>query len=349
MTGTDLQLVSLGRFPGRVALTWHENSLYASHRYSLWRWTPPGGSWEFVARYPADWTRAVSSAIRLGSRLRRDGFHALSVLPDGGLVATLPKAIALCAPGGREFRVSWRIRRGTRPLTLATTPGGAIFWGEYFSNAERDEVHVYGSRDGGRTWDVVYTFAAGTIRHVHSITYDPYRDHLWVCTGDYEAECRILRASTDWSTVEPLLNAGQQTRAVRPVVAPQGLFFATDSELEQNYIYCVAPDGGVERLCPTAGPSIWACQVGSALFFSTNVEPSKVHRGRSACVYGSRDGSAWSRLLAWRKDPWHMTLFQFGNIILPRGRNDTHFLAATGMAVEKEDGVMHVWALSPAA
>ena len=38
-----------------------------------------------------------------------------------------------------------------------------------------------------------------------------------------------------------------------------------------------------------------------------------------------------------------MRLFQYGNIILPRGRNDTNVLAATGMAVRGEDDVMHLW------
>ena len=349
MNDSDLRLIPVGRFPGKRVLTWNHGALYASERYSLWRWSPPGDCWEFVARYPADWLRTVTSANRLCSRLRRDGFHAVSVLPDGGLVATLPKAIAICPPGEREFRVTWRVKRGTRPLTLAVLPSGPIYWGEYFSNARREEVHVYGSQDGGRTWDVVYTFPAGKIRHVHSITYDSYRDHLWMCTGDYGAECHILRASSDWRSVEPMLNTGQQTRAVRPIATPRGLYFATDSELEQNYIYCLSSDGALERLSPTSGPSIWGCQVSSTLFFSTNVEPSRVHRDRCASVYGSRDGRAWERLVSWRKDSWHMVLFQFGNVILPGGRNDTRILAATGMAVQGEDGVMHAWEVSSAA
>lgn len=347
MSDSDLRLVPLGRFPGSRVLAWHHKALYVSRKYSLWRWIPPENRWDFVARYHPDWTRVVSSATRLGGRLRRDGFHALAVLPDGGLVATLPRAIAICPPGQREFRVAWHIRRGTRPLNLAVMPSGAIYWGEYFDNPRRDEVHVYGSLDGGRTWEVVYTFPAGTIRHVHSITYDPHRDYLWMCTGDYGAECHIMRVSSDWKTVEPVLGTGQQSRAVRPIPTPHGLYFATDSELEQNYIYCLTSDDTLERLCPISGPGMWACQVDSTLFFATDVEPSKVNLEPFACVYGSRDGRAWSKLVAWRKDPWNMPLFQFGNIILPSGSNRTHILAATGMSVQREDGVMHVWTVSP--
>ena len=343
MSNQSLSIVPLGRFPGTRVLTWHQGVLYISRKYSLWRWDPVEDKREFVARFHPDWTRMISSATRLGGRLRRDGFYALAVLPDGGLVAILPKAIAICPQGQKEFQITWHIKRGTRPLALAVTPRGAIYWGEYFSNPSRDEVHVYGSEDGGRTWDIVYTFPAGSIRHVHSIAYDDSGDHLWMCTGDYGAECRIMRVSNDWQTVETLLGGGQQARAVRPVPTSRGLYFATDSELEQNYIYRLASDGTVERLHPINGPGMWSCRVDSTLLFSSDVEPSKVNVDPFASVYGSRDGEDWSRLIAWRKDPWHMPLFQYGNIILPQGKNDNNILAATGMAVRREDHVTHLW------
>ena len=343
MTDSDLRLVKMGRFPGRRVLTWYEGLLYVSRKYSLWRWDPESNEWGFLARYRPDWTRKISSITRLGGRLRRDGFHSLGVLPDGGFVAILPKAVAICPEGETEFEVTWHIRRGTRPLALAVTPSGAIYWGEYSSNPQRDDVHIYGSTDGGRKWDVVYTFPPGGIRHVHSITYDPYRDHLWMCTGDYGAECRIMRVSNDWEVVETVLEGGQQTRTVRPIPTSNGLYFATDSELEQNYIYRLNPDESLERLHPINGPGMWSCQVGPNFFMSSDVEPSTVNTDPFASLYGSREGNSWSRLIAWPKDPWHMRLFQYGNIILPRGRNDTNVLAATGMAIRGEDDVMHLW------
>ena len=343
MSDQGPRLVPMGRFPGNRVLTWDGGALYVSRKYSLWRVFPAESRWEYVARFRPGWRRKVSGASHLGGRLRRDGFHALGVLPDGGLVAVLPKAIAICPPGGKEFQITWRVKRGTRPLALAVTPGGAIYWGEYFNNAAREEVHVYGSVDGGYTWDAVYTFPAGSIRHVHSLTYDPSYDHLWMCTGDYGVECRIMRASNDWTAVETVLDGNQQARAVRPIPTSRGLYFATDSELEQNYIYRIASNDSVERLCPINGPGMWGCQADSALFFSSDVEPSKVNVDPFACLYGSRDGETWSRLIAWRKDPWHMRLFQYGNIILPRGTNETSVIAATGMAVRGEDDVMHLW------
>ena len=338
-------LIPLGRFPGRRALTWHGEVLYASEGYTLWRWEPGNATseWTRVARYRPGWMRRLSAATRLGYRLRRDGFHALAVFPDGTLVAVLPKAIAIARPGDTGFQVTWRVRRGTRPLDLVVTPAGAVYWGEYFDNPKREPVHVYGSLDGGRTWEVVYTFPAGSIRHVHSITYDRYADCLWVLTGDYGRECGIMRVSPDWRTVETMLSGSQQTRAVHPVPMPDGLYFATDTELEMNSIYRLGRDGSLERLASIAGSGMRGCQVGKALFFSTAVEPSRVNRHPFACLYGSADGRVWEKLVEWRKDRWPMRLFQYGNILLPQGANETGILAATGMAVRGEDGVMHLW------
>lgn len=345
---SNLQLTPLGRFPGKRVLTWHGKVLYASNRYKLLRWDPEdgGSGWAEVAQFRPGLMRRLSATTRLGYRLHRDGFHALEVLPDGSLVAVLPKAIAMARPGSREFEVTCRVQRGTRPLTLAATPQGSIYWGEYFDNRDHAAVHVYGSQDAGHTWDVVYTFPAGTIRHIHSITYDPFDNSLWVLTGDDSHECRIIRATCDWSTVDTVLAGNQQARAVTLVPTLEGLYFATDTPLETNYIYRLERRGNLERLSSISGSNFWSCKVGQGIFFSAAVEPSPGNDYPFACLYGSTGGEGWLKLLEWRKDPWPMRLFQYGNIILPRGINDSNILAATGFAVRGEDLVMHAWRVS---
>lgn len=340
-----LYLKPLSRFPGRRPLTWHAGALYAAEGYTLWRWRPGDieTGWDQVARYRPGWLRRLSAATRPGYRLRREGFHALKALPDGTLVAVLPKAIALLRPGESEFEVSWRVQRGTRPLALEVTPKGNVYWGEYFGNPQREPVHVYGSHDSGRTWEVVYTFPASSIRHVHTITYDPFAHCLWMLTGDEATESRIMRASLDWGQVETVLSGSQQTRAVALVPTVEGVYFATDTTVETNHIYRLGRDGSLERLAAIAGSGMQACRVGEVLFFSTAVEPSPVNQHSFACLYGSVDGETWEKLIAWRKDRWPMRLFQFGCILLPEGENKSDVLAASGVAVEKEDSVTHLW------
>ena len=343
MTDNPPRLVPVRRFRSLRPLLWQGDRLYVSRGYTLYAGSPEKGDWQRVSRYRPPLHRGLSSMTRLGSRLRRDGFYALAALPGGGLVAILPKVIAVCPPGSDEFEVTWRIQRGTRPLAMTVTPAGHVYWGEYFSNPDRDRVHVYGSTDGARTWNVVHTFDAGAVRHVHSVTYDPHRDLIWLCTGDYGAESRVMRVSMDWKHMDTVLECTQQTRTVRPVPRPEGLYFSTDSELEQNNIYRLSDDGTLEHLCPINGPGMWSCQVDSTILFSTDVEPSKVNLDPHASVYASRDGRSWHQVVAWRKDIWPMPHFQYANIIMPRGSNPTSLLAGTGMSVRHEDDVMHVW------
>ncbi len=91
-------------------------------------------TWQPVAGFRPAWRRRFSVINRLTRRLFRDGFHALAVLPSGGLIAAVPGAIVTLRPGETEFRRTHTILRGTRPLHITAVPGGAIFWGEYFDN-----------------------------------------------------------------------------------------------------------------------------------------------------------------------------------------------------------------------
>ena len=158
-------LVRQARLPGVRALAWSGDMLYASRGYDLMRAriqdVAEKLNWQSVANFRPAWRRRLSAANRLSARLFRDGFHALAVLPSGGLVAAVPGAIVTLRLNETEFRVTHTITRGTRPLHITAVPGGAIYWGEYFDNASRDMVHIYASTDGGATWNVAYTFPKG--------------------------------------------------------------------------------------------------------------------------------------------------------------------------------------------
>ncbi len=184
------------RFPGLRALAWDGGQLYASRAYQIVRANFQDQQipvWEPVAIFRPALRRRLSASNRLTARLFRDGFHALAVLPAGGLIGATPGAIVTSRQGEDEFHPTHTITRGTRPLHITAVPGGAVYWGEYFDNASRAEVHIYASNDSGLTWSVAYTFPKGAIRHVHNIVHDPWANCLWILTGDYGDECRILR------------------------------------------------------------------------------------------------------------------------------------------------------------
>lgn len=351
---TQQNFTRVARFPGLRALAWSGDHLYASRGYELLRARIADPShadasrivWEPVANFRPALRRRLSVTTPLTARLFRDGFHALAVLPGGALVAAVPGAIVTLHPNQdsneNHFRVTHTITRGTRPLHITAVPNGAIYWGEYFGNAARDEVHIYGSNDGGATWTIAYTFPKRSIRHIHNIVHDPWANCLWVLTGDYGAECRILRVSCDFCRAETVLQGNQQARAVALIPAEDGLYFSSDTPLERNYIYRLDRQGSLSKLASISSSSIYGCRVGERIFFSTMVEPSAVNTDRHVRIYGSSgqaqvSAPSWQPLLAWKKDRWPMSLFQYGNAFLPDGINSTPYLALTTVAVEDDD------------
>jgi hypothetical protein len=339
------ELRCIAKFPGMRALYWDGDTLYASRGYELLRTKIDNGTvtWQTVGHCRAAWWRKISSGTRLGFRLFRDGFHALTKLPANHLIAAVPKAIVTLEPGEREFRVSYRVLRGTRPLHIASTPDGCVYWGEYFDNPQREEVHIYASTDQGLTWNVAYTFPKGAIRHVHNIVYDKWEKCLWVLSGDDGSECRILKTSCDFRNVEEIISGNQQARAVAFVPTADGLFFSSDTPFEANHIYSLDRCGNLQKLAGISSSSIYGCLVGNNVFFSTMIEPTEVNRDRHARLYGSADGIEWQSMLAWRKDIWPKGLFQFGNVFLPDGSNTSNVLALTTVAVKKDDLQTSFW------
>jgi hypothetical protein len=355
-------LTRVARFPGLRALAWAGDVLYASRDYELLRATISAGQipsdnlqWEKVASFhPAAW-RKLTVRSKIASRLFRDGFHALAVLPCGALVAAVPGAIITLSPKSSTFRVTHKITRGTRPLHITAIPNGTLFWGEYFDNPARDEVHIYASTDQGLTWNVAYTFPKLAIRHVHNLVHDPWENCLWVFTGDSGDECRIIRASYDFRRVDTIVEGDQQARAVACVPAESGLYFSSDTPMENNAVYHLDRQGidrramgrqdDLTQLAPLSSSSIYGCRVGQDIFFSTMVEPSAKNPDQFVRIFGGSSGQDWRPLLAWKKDPWPMRFFQYGNAFLPDGINSTSYLALTTIAVESEDCTTSLYTL----
>jgi hypothetical protein len=342
MISPPTPLTLAARFPGLRALAWSGHHLYASRGYELLRARVEDArhiTWQPVANVRTSLRRRLSVTNRFTARLLRDGFHALAILPSGAIIGAIPGSIIALRPGESEFRQTYPITRGTRPLHITPTPGGIVYWGEYFDNAQRDEVHIYGSPDAGSTWSVAYTFPKGAIRHVHNIVHDPWSDCLWILTGDYGNECRILRASCDFSRVEIVMQGNQQARAVAAVPTEDALYFSSDTPLEPNHIYRLDRQRKLAQLAQISSSSIYGCHVGRQVFFSTMVEPSEVNPDRRVRVYGAEVNApaSWHPLLAWKKDRLPMGLFQYGNAFLPDGENSTLFLAVSTIAVEADD------------
>ncbi len=348
-TSSAISLRKIAAWRGIRVLAWHGDVLYGCRGYELvslpvaQAGRAENAGWETVANFFPEWWRNITSRSRLTYRLVRDGFHAFAVIDDKMMIAAVPGAIVTRTPESNQFRPTHKVLRGTRPLHIAAVPAGNTYWGEYFDNRTRAEVHIYASADRGRTWNVAYTFPVRTIRHVHNIVYDRWADCLWILTGDDGPECKILRADRDLRSIETVLSGNQQARAVAAIPAENGLYLSTDTPFEQNYVLHLDRAGRVEQIADLASSSIFGCRTANGLFFSTMVEPSTVNSTKEVHLAGSANGANWQTLARWEKDSLPMRYFQYGNAILPDGNNATNYLAATTIAVRLDDLVTTLW------
>ena len=150
---------------------------------------------------------------RLARRLLRFAYYNVVPLADRRLFVSFEKSVRIFEHD-RWIEVTgltsqFRILRGC----CAVAPSGDVFFGEYLPNTERNRpINIYRLPVGGVRAEIVWTFAPGEVRHVHSVRWDAGEGALWVCTGDLPHECKIItpeQATSGWVT-EPVETAGKR-------------------------------------------------------------------------------------------------------------------------------------------
>jgi hypothetical protein len=330
----------LTKAKGRVIFIARDRTLYRSEGYHIYRSSDSSETWFSEGAISSSPLRALVSAHRLGARLLRHDIIAFGLLSNGVRIAVARDGLYRA----REPRSGWTrvfaAKRGSRPLNLCVDNKDNVLFGEYRTNRERSEVHIYVSTDEGRTFFVGYTFPPKTVRHVHNILYDETLGAYWVFVGDYGEEPGIGLLNEGLSHIEWIVRGRQQARVVGAIHGPDCLYFGTDTELQQNFIMRLDKKTGVlNELVPVSGSSLYASKFGSVYAISTCVEPSAVNRSQEACLYVSGDGENWSVVRSYVKDRWQPRLFQYGTIVLPTSQYTGNLGAISGQAVVEADNI----------
>ncbi|MFQ5965722.1 MAG: hypothetical protein ACE5KZ_15725 [Candidatus Scalinduaceae bacterium] len=319
-------------------------TLWVSRSYEILRSFDHGRSFQKVARFSPRLLQKIGSYFRLTSRLLRAGFFAFNPLDNGNLLGVVKNHIILCNKDESIFRAVFNIQRGSKPLNICVVPDGKIYFGEYFSNPERDGVNIYGSNDGGNTWEPAFTFPKGSIRHIHGIYYDAYRSGCWILTGDEDKECKLLFTSDDFKNIEVVREGGQENRAVGIIPLPDGLVVPMDSPLETNYIQWLdTKTCKLEKTCKIPGSALAVGRAGKYLLVSSGVEHSKVNLNKESQIIISKNGIDWQILYRRKKDIYPYDLFQNGLFKFPDGQNPGTMIYTNGTAVAGDDNYMLSW------
>lgn len=318
----------------------YDDCFIAAKGYTLVKQDLKTGKESYWARVK-DGKYSLFSRFFLTRRLLRAEITNLYDLPDGSQFCIAKKGIFKRECGSTVFEKCFAVPRGSRPMNLCVDNRGDIYFGEYFANMEKKAVHIYASKDAGKTWQVVYTFEDGNINHIHGLFWDSYTESIWVATGDRENECIIGYTKDGFRTLQTVFRGGQEYRATNLLFYKDYIIFATDSQYIQNTINRIdRTTGEITVVGRMQGSGIYGGQCGDCAFFSATVEPSEVNKDKYAHVWFSRDGLNWEELYKDKKDLWNGMLFQFGSMLFPQYhlKGEMKRLFFSGRAVKKTGG-----------
>ena len=234
----------------------------------------------------------------------KKGIDKIKVLNSGTILIFDGPYLWRSTDGGNSFEVAHEAKNP--PLPQGWTEGnGAIFYGEYvWPNKERREVNLWKSIDDGKSWFIVYTFQAGSVRHIHAVQYDSYADRIWVTTGDDDPEPKIMYTINGGKTFEIIGQGSQEWRTVSLLFTEDFIYWGMDAPSEQNHIFrwdrktCKR-----KAVAKIDGPAYYSTKLENAsLLLTTAVEGEVGEWDKSAHIWlrGINDEN-WVDLASWKK------------------------------------------------
>ena len=317
--------------------------IYAAKGYKIYKSLDEGESWELDGKVKDSKYAFWANINRLLARLLRIEVSDLIVLENGSRVVTARKGIFVAKPNSKEYKQTFFVTRGTRPLNICIDKDNSLYFGEYLRNGpfvqeEREEVHIYKSKNYGQNWEVCYTFPKNTVRHIHGIFYDKFTNKMWFATGDKGDECIIGNTEDGFNTINIVKQGKQKYRAVQLLFFKDFIVYGTDTEHEKNYIYRFDREGNKEySIQEIQGSVLAATQIGEYACISTTVEPSEINDEPYAHLWFSRNGIDWHDIYKVKKDIFSLKYFQYGKILFPHNAMINKQIVFTGHALEKFD------------
>lgn len=322
------------------ALIVNHDSIIGARGYTICRYDLEKRRIDRIANV-IDKKYSLLSKFFLTRRFFRAEVTNLYDLKNGDQILIAKKGLFKKSSKSDKFEKVFHIPRGSRPLNLCVdNNNGTIYFGEYFSNFEKNAVHIYSSADNGDSWSIVYTFKDGNINHIHGLFFDRFTNNIWVVTGDRENECIIGLTEDGFKTFKEVFRGGQEYRTCNLLFYKDYIVYITDSQYIQNVIKKFDRKTlKITELYNIHGSGIYAGQNNDFAFCSSTIEPSTVNLDKYSHLYVSKDGLNWKDIARYKKDIWHKSAFQFGSIQFPKyNTDDTSLIVFSGRALKEIGG-----------
>lgn len=341
-----LELKIKHTFKGRVINVAADGTLYVGRNYKIYAYKNDPDNLTLVAQAPCPLKRKPIEPFRLLCRLFRHEIRGFVMLSDGGMIVAPRQGLYYGQAGQTSLKpakIPFLNPPLRPPMTITVDSENRLLWGEYWGNSERREVRLCLSVDKGRSYDMVFQFKPGEIRHIHNIQEDPYDGCYWIFAGDHNKDPGIGRLARDFKSFEWIVKGEQIYRGVNGFIFKDKIVYGTDSEKEPNGIYVLEKaTGRTEKIIDTPGSSIFAGRFGKWHVISTSVEYFEKHENNLATLWVSPDAFSWQKVFDAPKDIWSKKFFQFGGFVLPSGCSEKQQIAFSGQAVKGYDNTVCV-------
>lgn len=289
----------------------------------------------------------ILARSRLAFRLFRLGIRTAIAIDESHILLSMGNSLFEFDLSSGNLSSGYYCGKGIRPLVFShveniTGIESGIYFGSYQSVNSSNSVQVF-KRIGQDRWRIVYTFEHGSVEHVHNIIPDPYRNCLWILTGDFGDNAAMWRVTNNFSKVERVFFGSQRFRACVAYAIPEGILYATDSPLDENYILLLDPGMGVlKELSSIKGSCIYGCQWKDRYVFESTVEPSGIYKNkleelfsmsigpgindRFVRIYCGNLQTGFHEIYKEKKDYLPFVSFQFGAVRFPNGINESERL-----------------------
>lgn len=324
------------------------NVLY--HRGRYYTLGAAGGAERLLCSAPFRGFRTVCARLPLMARISRSEPRTAIWIDEGQFLTAQKEGIWRVDSRTGTVCLEHRFESGMAvPLSFCALRGltgfpDGVLYGTYHGRTAKADAAIW-LRTGPSEWRIAYTFPKGRVLHIHRLIPDYENDRLLALTGDSDYESGIWEFRGGFTAPHLLLGGSQQYRACVAFPKEGHIVFATDTPLEQNYLYDYnEATGQVQVLCPLPGPVIYSGSFMSkeerVYCFSTSVEPDDRKHGwsylltrrcgpgvltRESYVFAGNRRQGFREVCAFRKDRWPMGLCGFGNAAFPVGETE-HFL-----------------------
>ena len=259
---------------------------------------------------------------------------------SSGLIIFWQRCVYFLSDGNKSGLIRTLTLTGCRnPLhnSIANVDGNIIFFGEY-GKPHKLGKSIYKSCDGGMTWNKVFHFSCDKIRHIHSCKWDPFEKKIWVFTGDFDGQCRILCADLNFCEVEEIGDGSQYFRAVDAVFEKDSVHWIMDSPLKS--VHHIRLDRSSRRISigqEFDGPGWYMKKLTDGITLScTTQEIGPSHKDKKVHLMATRDYETWVDIAQFEHDGLKKGLFKFGVGAFSAGNQTSssfymHFEAIKGL------------------